>query len=176
MTTVIAGDIRRAARLALADRAALVVSIGGEEHPGAEVARIDVSVASDALARRLTSAMTRALRAAVARPPRPIAVVRVRSRAALDRLGARVAGAIAVVPVTAGSVRRAAELVDALRARGAAGIQLAWDEDGPPRGAAEVRMFALLEQVRATPGRAPVVLARGHEPVDALRILVDLRR
>jgi hypothetical protein len=140
------------------------------------MARVGVSVQDEALARRLTGAMTRALRAAVATPPGEVAVVRARSRKGLDRLGSRVAGAIVVVPVSARSARRAGELVDALRARGAAGIQLAWQEAGPPRGAAEARLFAILERARATPGRAPVVLARGEEPVDALRILVDHRR
>ena len=175
MATVIRGDSRRAARLAALRPAALVVSIGPAESGDEPVARIGVSIQDEALARRLTGAVTRALRAEVATPPREVRVVRVRSRKALDRLGARVAGAIAVVPVTARSTRRAGELVDALRALGVAGIQLAWQEEGPPRGAAEARVFAILERARATPGRAPVVLARGDEPVDALRILVDRR-
>jgi hypothetical protein len=176
MTAVIRGDTRRAARLAAAQPSALVVSIGPAEGTDEPVACIGVSVCDEALARRLTDAMTRALQAAVAPPPAKVAVVRVRSRKALDRLGSRVGGAIAVVPVTARSTRRAGEIVDTLRAMGAAGIQLVWQEEGPPHGAAEARVFAILERARATPGRAPVVLARGEEPVDALRILVDRRR
>ncbi len=181
MATLFQGDARRAARLAAEHPAALVVSVGpgGGAAPDASpppVARIDVSVQDGALARRLTAAMTRALRAAVASPPREIAVVRVRSRKALARLGAEVAGAIAVVPVTARNLRRAGEIVEALLAAGAAGVQLAWDGREPSREAAEAKVFAILEQARSKPGRAPVVLARSEEPVEALRILVDHRR
>lgn len=177
MAIVIGGRGGRARR-AVGRAGELVISIGpaADAEAEAEVAGVGVSIRDDGLARRLTLAMARALRAEVAAPPRPIAVVRVRSRRALDGLGARVAGAIAVVPVTARNARHAGELVDALRGLGVAGVQLAWMDEGPPRGAAEARLFAVLEQVRATPGRAPVVLARGEEPVEALRILVDRRR
>ena len=133
-----------------------------------------MSVQDEALARRLLDAMTAAIEAE-ARPPRPFPVVRVRSRKALERVGATVAGAIAVVPLTARNLRWAGEIVEALRAAGALGVQLVWDGREPPREAAEARVFAILEQARATPGRAPVVLARGDEPVEALRILVDRR-
>jgi hypothetical protein len=176
MATVVHGDATGEPRVPAARPEALVVSIAGLASEAAGVARIDVSVADVALARRLTRAMTRAVRAVVATSPREIAVLRVASRAALARLGARVAGAIVVVPVRAGRTRRVGELVDALRAQGAAGVQLVWTESGPPRGAAEASLFRVLEHARATPGRAPVVLARCEEPVDALRILVEWRR
>jgi hypothetical protein len=119
--------------------------------------------------------MTRALRKAVALTPRELAVVRVRSRAALERVRPRVAGAIAVVPVTGRNLRRVAEIVEALRAADVAGVQVVWDGCDPPREVAEARVFAILEQARAAPGRPPVVLARGEEPVEALRILIELR-
>jgi hypothetical protein len=140
------------------------------------VARIGVSVRDRALARRLVAAMTGALRAALAAPVHELAVVRVRSRKSLDRLGVRVDGAIAIVPLTARNLRRAGALVEGLRTAGAAGVQLVWDGCTPAREAAEATVFAILEQARATPTRAPVVLARGEEPVEALRILVAQRR
>lgn len=176
MATVVRADARRAARLAAECPAALVVSIGAAGSAREPVARIGVSVQDEALAGRLVGAMTRAVRAALAAPVREIAVVRVRSRKALDRLGTRVDGAIAVVPLTARNLRRAGELVEALRTAGAAGVQLAWDGRDPTREAAEARVFAILEQARATPGHAPVVLARSEEPVEALRILIAHRR
>jgi hypothetical protein len=190
MTTVLRGQTDRAARLAAEQPASLVVSVGpsvtmGETPkppaqpaaPGASrdpVAQIGVSVRDEALARRLVDAMATALEAQ-ARPPRVIDVVRVRSRKGLERLGASVAGTIAVVPLTARNLRRAGEIVEALRALGALGVQLVWDGREPPKEVAEARVFAILEQARATPARAPVVLSRGEEPVEALRILVDRR-
>lgn len=176
MATVVRADARRAARLAAECPAALVVSIGASRGAGDPVARIGISVKNGALAERLARAMTRALRAMVAAPLREVATVRVRSRKALDRLGSRVDGAIAVVPLTTRSLRHAGELVEALRAAGAAGVQVAWDGRDPTRQAAEARVFAILEQARATPGKAPVVLARGEEPVEALRFLIAHRR
>jgi hypothetical protein len=186
MATVIRGDAARAARRATARPTELVVSITTEprsgEDPGpvdgaaAPMARIDVAVRDEALARRITVSMTRAVRETTAAPPREVAVVRAPSRKALERLGARVSGAIAVVPVTARNLRRLVEIVAGLRAAGAAGVQLAWDGRDPAREVAEAKVFAVLEQARSQPGRAPVVLARGEEPVEALRILVDRRR
>jgi hypothetical protein len=176
-TVLLQGDGDGAARLATEHPAALVISIGAAEGSSEPpMARVGVSVRDEALGRRLTDAMTRALRAAVAAPPREIAVVRVRSRKGLERLGARVAGAIAVVPVTARNLRRAGEIVEGLRTAGAAGVQLVWDGSEPPRQAAEAKVFAILEKARATPGRPPVVLSRSEEPAEALRILVDVRR
>ncbi len=176
MATVLRGDARRAARLATEQPASLVVSIGPPGDAAAPVAQIGVSVRDAALARRLADGMVLALRAAVAEPPRETAVVRVRSRKALERLGTQVCGAIAVVPVTTRNLRRVGEIVDALRTAGAAGVQLVWDGREPPREAAEREVFAILERARATPAQAPVMLARGDEPVEALRILVDRRR
>ncbi len=77
--------------------------------------------------------------------------------------------------MTARNLRRVGEIVEGLRTGGALGVQLVWDGSEPPREVAEARVFAVLEQARATPGRAPVVLARGDEPVESLRILVSRR-
>jgi len=176
MATVVRADARRAARAATASPAALVVSIAAAGGAGDPVARIGISVRDKALATRLAGAMTRAVRAVVSTELREMAVVRVRSRKSLERLGTRVGGVIAVVPLTARNLRRAGDLVEALRAAGAAGIQLVWDGREPSREAAEARVFAILERARATPGQAPVVLARGEEPAEALRILIAHRR
>jgi hypothetical protein len=176
MAIVVRGDPERAARRAAAHPEALVVSIGPAGAAERSVAQIGVSVRDEALAQRLTDAMTRAVQAAVHVPPREIAVVRVRSRKGLDRLGASVAGALAVVTVTTRNLRRVGEIVERLRAAGVAGVQLVWDGCEPTREVAEARVFAILERARATPDKAPVVLARGREPVEALRILVNLRR
>jgi uncharacterized protein with beta-barrel porin domain len=176
MASVVRADARRAARLAARSPTELVVSVAASGGAGDPVARIGVSVRDKALATRLAGAMTRAVRAVVSAPLREVAVVRVRSRKALERLGGGVDGAIAVVPLTARNLRRAGEVVEALRAAGAAGVQLAWDGREPSREAAEAKVFAILERARATPGQAPVVLAHGEEPVEALRILIAHRR
>jgi hypothetical protein len=176
MATVVRADARRAARMAAASPAELVMSIAAVGGAGDPVARIGISVRDKTLAARLAGAMTRAVRAVVSAPLREMAVVRVRSHKSLEHLGAGVAGAIAVVPLTARNLRRAGELVEALRAAGAAGVQLVWDGREPSREVAEARVFAILERARATPGQAPVVLARGEEPVEALRILIAHRR
>jgi hypothetical protein len=176
MAIVVQGDPKRAARRAAARPEDLVVSIGPDGPVDGPVTQIGVSVRDKALARRLAGAMTRAVQAAVATPPREIAVVRVRSRRGVDRLGTAVAGALAVVTVTARNRRWVGEIVERLRAGGVAGVQLVWDGLDPPREAAEAPVFAILERARATPDQAPVVLARGREPVEALRILVDRRR
>jgi hypothetical protein len=176
MATVIGGDARRAMRLAAAHPEALVISVGpARVGTDGSAAQVGVCVEDAALARRLTSAMTRALRAAVAMPPRELVVVEVRSRKAFERLRPTIAGAIAVVPVTARNLRRVGEIVESIRGAEAAGVQLVWDGREPPRETAEARVFAILEEARATLGRPPVVLASGCEPVDALRILIELR-
>jgi hypothetical protein len=176
MAIILRGDPRRAARLAAERPEALVICVGDARKGDGPVAHIGVSVRSAALARKLEGAMTRALKAATATTPRATAIVRVRSRKAAERLGARVAGAIAVVPVTARNVRRVGEIVESLRAAGAAGVQVVWDGREPPREAAEASVFAVLERARATPAEAPVVLASGEEPVESLRILIENRR
>jgi hypothetical protein len=182
MTIVLQGQLDRASRLAAAHPAALVISVGidlprvGAPVPTAiPVAEIGVSVRDEALARRLVEAMTAAVVAAETRPPAAIDVVRLRSRRGLELLRDRLQGAMVVVPVTARNLRRVGEIVEAVRAAGARGVQLVWDGCDPPREAAEARVFAILEEARATPKRAPVVLSRGEEPVEALRILVDRR-
>lgn len=156
------------------DPAALLVWVGDERMAGPvkPCARIGVSVKDASLARQLMDAMAGAIPPAV---PHEHPVVRVVSRKALARLASRLQGVIAVVPLRASRLRHAGELVEALRAAGVAGVQMAWDAPEPPRGAAEARVFAILEQARATPGRPPVVLARGEAVVEALRILVDFR-
>jgi hypothetical protein len=102
-------------------------------------------------------------------------VVRLRSRRSIARDPARLAGAIAVVPVTARNARHLVALVDAARAAGAVGVQLAWDGGTPPRADAERHVFAALERARATPGEPPVVLAAGEAPVSALHVLIAHR-
>jgi hypothetical protein len=175
MASVIRADPRRAARLAARRPTGLVVSIGAASSAGGPVARVGVWVRDRVLAARLARAMTRTLRRAVALPSRELAVVRVPSRRALERIGGSVEGAIAVVPLTRRNLRHAGAIVEALRAAGAAGVQLAWDGHDPAREVAEARVFEILEHARATPAQPPVVLARGEEPVEALRILIAHR-
>jgi hypothetical protein len=168
---VIRGNDREAARLAAKRATALVVSIG--ERPSAKdpVVRIRVSVRDAALARRMTRAIIRSLRAAAPDRLPNVPILRVSSRKAFDRLRDPVVGAIAVVPVTAHNRRSLAPLVESLRASGVAGVQLAWDGRDPSRGAVEASVFAVLERARASPGRAPVILAPGEKVVESLRIL-----
>jgi hypothetical protein len=173
MARVIRGDLRRAARLAAAHPTALVVSVGEARAVREPVAHIGVSVKDPALARRLEGAIARAVRGRIATEAPALEAVRIRSRKMLERLRDRVAGAIAVVPVTDRNLRWLQELVDALRDAGVAGVQLVWDGREPSREVAEGRVFAVLEHARATPGRPPVVLARGEEPVEALRMLAQ---
>lgn len=172
MAIILRGEGRRAARLAASNPTALVVSVGDATSAKAPVVRVGVSVRDKALARRIAGAMTRALRIAVASRLRVEAlVVRVPSRKAFDRVKERLPGAIAVVPVTARNRRRLVSLVESLRAAGVAGIQLAWDGRDPSRETVEASVFAALEHARATPGRAPVVLAPSERLVESLRIL-----
>jgi hypothetical protein len=153
-----------------------VVSIGMSRGSGGQVAHVGVSVRDRALAGRLAQAMTRTLRAVVALPLPAHSVVRVPSRRALERLGATVQGVFAIVPLTAKNLRRAGAIVDGLRSAGVAGVQVVWDGRDPGREIAEATVFDILERARATPSLPPVVLARGEEPVEALRILVAHRR
>lgn len=94
---------------------------------------------------------------------------------AIDPPAALTEGAIAVVKVTARNLRRLGERVEALRESGALGVQLVWDGRDPSPAIAEASVFAVLERARATPGKAPVVLARSEAPVESLRILVAAR-
>ncbi|MCL2450270.1 MAG: hypothetical protein FWD17_15090 [Polyangiaceae bacterium] len=133
--------------------------------------RIRASVRDPALARRMTRAITRALRAAAPGGLPDLPVVRVASRKSFERLRDPLAGAIAVVPVTERNRRSLGPLVESLRASGVAGVQLAWDGRNPSRRAVEASVFAVLEGARATPGRAPVVLAPSESVMESLRIL-----
>jgi hypothetical protein len=175
MATVLTGRARAAARLAEADPASLVVWIGearGPTAPAGPFAAIRVAARDPGLAAAMTAAMTEATRAAAGVPRPSLRSVRVRSRRAMERLGAeRLAGAVAVVPVSA---RNLGALVDALRGGGAAGVQLVWD-DALPRARAEARVFAVLERARATPRLPPVVLGGAVDVLETLRILVGAR-
>jgi hypothetical protein len=144
---------------------------------------IEVSVADQALARALRRAIDEAVRRAVAslsldgageektRPP----VVRLRTEKRLAALRAEVRGAIVVVGVTRANARRLPRLIDAIRAGGAAGVQLVWDGRDPERPFVEGGVFEVLERARRTPDGPPVVLAACATPVEALRILVASR-
>jgi hypothetical protein len=172
MARVLTGGGRRAG-----EGGELVVWVGAAEaaaHP--DRAEVRVSARSPLRARRLTFAVAGALRALAKHEAPALPVLRVPSRKALARLGDRVAGALAVVPVSARNLRFAGEIVEALRAAGAAGVQVAWDGEEPPRERAEAPIFALLERARSTPGKAPVVLSRDEEPAESLKILAGARR
>jgi len=143
--------------------------------------RVAVAVADPELARALTEAIAAALTdttAELAAATEAIAaapVVRLRARKRLARDPGRVAGAIAIVPVTARNARHLVALIDGLRAAGALGIQLVWDGAAPPRAEVERHVFAALERARETPGQPPVVLAVCDSPVPALRVLIAAR-
>lgn len=141
----------------------------------AREASIRVAVADPALAEALTAAVAEAIRAAV--PERnpsglPPHTVRLRSRKRLARVAGQLAGAIAIVPVTARNARHLVELIDGIRAAGALGIQLVWDGALPPRAHVEHHVFAALERARATPSEPPVVLAASEPPAPALHLLI----
>lgn len=142
---------------------------------------IAVRVADPVLARALEAAIAGAIADAAGELAAAIAeverapVVRLRARKAVARDPARLAGAIAVVPVTARNARHLVALVDAIRAAGAIGIQLAWDGTSPPRAGVERHVFAALERARASPGEAPVVLAASEAPVSALHVVTAHR-
>lgn len=142
-----------------------------------------VNVADEALARRIERATTEALRAArvateaAAATTNELPVIRLRTRRRFEALGAaRLAGAIVVMRVTEQSARRLPALVDDVRAAGAAGVQIVWDGESPPRERVEQHVFAVLEKARATPKSPPVILARSEEPTRALRALVAGKR
>lgn len=144
----------------------------------AREASIGVAVADPVLAEALTTAVAEALRSAVpAREPPglPPRTVRLRSRKRLARTAGQLAGAIAIVPVTARNARHLVELVDGIRAAGALGIQLVWDGALPPRAQVEHHVFAALERARATPNEPPVVLAASEHPAPALHLLIAHR-
>jgi hypothetical protein len=138
---------------------------------------VRVSVADPALSEAMQGAITKALREATeatgVSTPR---VVRLRTRKRFADLGPEgVAGAIVVVQVTDTNARHLPELIEAVRAAGAAGAQLVWDGESPPRALVERHLFTVLERARATPGGPPVVLASSKEPSFALQVLTAKR-
>lgn len=137
-------------------------------------AAISIAIADARLSRAMTRAIGSAVRGASASlASGELPVVRLRTRRRLESLGdGALAGVIAVVRVTERNARRLPDLVDAIRAARPLGVQLVWDGRSPERARVERHVFAVLERARATPSGPPVVLARGEEPVEALRILV----
>jgi hypothetical protein len=142
---------------------------------------IAVRVADPALARALEVAIAGAIAGAADELGEAIAdaerapVVRLRARKAVARDRDRLAGAIAVVPVTVRNARHLVALIEAIRAAGAIGVQLAWDGTSPPHVDVERHVFAALERARATRGEPPVVLAASEAPVPALHIVIAHR-
>ena len=146
-----------------------------------DVARVAIRIADPARADALAQAIANAIAEATVtlvpamteaeRAP----VVRLRARKAIARDPARLAGAIAVVPVTARNARHLVALIDGVLSAGALGIQLVWDGAAPPRADVERHVFAALEHARATPTRAPVVLASSERPATALHVLIAQR-
>jgi len=159
--------------------AALVVRVAPYTPGGAtpREASIGVAIADPSLAQAITAAVAAAIRdAGPDRAPADRArTVRLRSRKRLACVAGQLAGAIAIVPVTARNARHLVALVDGIRAAGAAGVQLVWDGAVPPRAAVERHVFAVLERARATPNDPPVVLATSDLPVAALHLLVAHR-
>jgi hypothetical protein len=144
----------------------------------AREACVGVAIADPVLAQAVTDAVAAALRAAVpgsAPSERAVPTVRLRARKTVAVLADRLAGAIAIVPVTTRNARHLLELVTRLRAAGAIGVQLVWDGAVPPRAAVEHHVFAVLERARATPNEAPVVLATSDHPAPALQLLIAHR-
>lgn len=142
-------------------------------------ASVRIEVADRALARRIERAIASAVAAAEAElAPRVEAarVVRLRTRKRLAALSERgLAGTVAVIQVTAGNARHLTELALGARAAGAAGVQLVWDGQDPPRERVERHVFAVLERARDTKGAAPVLLAPDAEPTRALHLLIAHR-
>ena len=95
-------------------------------------------------------------------------VVHLRTQRRLEALGPpAIAGALVVVRVTEKGARRLLGLVTALRTIGAAGVELVWDGETPPRERVEAHVFAVLEAARATPKGPPVVLSLGKPSTSA---------
>lgn len=141
---------------------------------GALESEIVVAIAD----RRLRETVTAAISRAIASPPLDDtrAAVRLRTNRRLEQLGAeRIEDAYVVVEIRASNAPRIPKLVAAIRALRPAGVQLVWDGVTPPRDDVERHVFAALEEARATPGGAPVVVAASHEVCFALRILAAER-
>ena len=161
---------------------ALVVRVApytaGSDRAAAREASIGVAIADPALAQAVTAAIAAAVQAAVPeRPPpdRTPPTVRLRARKTVAVRADQLAGAIAIVPVTARNARHLVELIERVRAAGALGVQLVWDGAVPPRAAVEHHVFGVLERARATPSQAPVVLAASDQPAPALQLLMAHR-
>lgn len=166
MIEIAAGDslVVRVARYAEgveAEGAGIAVGIADPERAAAM---------ATAIAGPIAEVVAGTLEVAAERP-----VVRLRARKAVARDPGRLAGAIAIVPVTARNARHLVALVDSIRSAGAAGIQLVWDGAAPPRDRIECHVFAALERARQLPGTAPVVLAASERPASALRLLITHR-
>lgn len=172
MSIILRDDPRRAAQLSTARPTELVVSITDKAPARGPMVQVRVSVGDRSLGRRIKLAMARRLRDVVAEPLPDLRVVRISSRRALERRRDDVTGAIAIVSVTDRNGRRLESLVESIFVAGAAGVQLAWDGRDPPRDQVEATIFAVLEEARSNPARAPVVLAPGEELVESLRILL----
>jgi hypothetical protein len=159
----------------------LAVHVGPCAGPAssADIAKVAIAIADAELACAMTAAVADAIRGAAAAAgmtqPGDLPVVRLRSRKRLACVAGALAGAIAIVHVTARNARHLVALIDGIRAAGAAGVQLVWDGAEPPRAEVERHVFAALERARAMPNEAPVVLAASGEPVSALHLLVAHR-
>lgn len=138
----------------------------------AREATVRIAVADPALAEAIAAAITDAV---IPTANIELRCIRLRSRRRATALAARLAGAIAIVPITARNARHLVALVDQLRASQVAGIQLVWDGTSPPRAQIEPHVFAALERARAAPTAAPVVLCDGEALAPVLRYLVAQR-
>lgn len=138
--------------------------------------RVDHAVIEVAIGNRaLANAISQKIQAAISSfgPPPRYPHVRLRTFRRLDTID--VTGKIALVLVTPQNLRRLPSLVDAIRERGALGVQLIWDGEIPARDLAEATIFRILETARATKGKPPVVVAAERSPVRALRALIAAR-
>jgi hypothetical protein len=136
-----------------------------------ERAQVEIVVADPLLATSISQGMQRAI-TDFARPPE-YPVLRLRTFRRLETVDVSVK--IAVVLVTERGLRRLPSLVDAIRARGALGVQLVWNGEEPTRDRAEATIFRILETARATKSAPPVVIAASRRPTLALRALIRSR-
>jgi hypothetical protein len=136
-----------------------------------ERAEVEIVVANPQLASAISGGIRRAITDFAAPPEYPVISLRTFRR--LET--AEVTGKLVVVRVTERGLRRLPSLVDAIRARGALGVQLVWDGEEPPRGRAEPTIFRVLETARATKSAPPVVVAASRRPSLALRALIRSR-
>lgn len=135
---------------------------------------VRIAVRDPALADAIAAHIARATRELPQAGP-ALPVVAVRSRKTLLRRAGELAGAIAIVRVTERNARHLIAIVDRARAAGAAGIQLVWDGELPPRAAVERHVFEVLEHARATGKLAPVVLSARLDVEASLATLIAHR-